>query len=93
MLDSGEIVIRNPHGQELLTLQSGLGSDVVDIAAPQTVDESYFALLTEDGRLKVYNYTVIDSPNTFLKYAKENYGLKGRVDNKTLDEIKESKAG
>ena len=33
-LSNGEIVIRNPLGQELVKVQTDLGSDIIDIAAP-----------------------------------------------------------
>lgn len=43
--------------------------------------------------MKVYNYTIIENLSTFYKYAKEEFGLKGRLDNKTIEEISETNAG
>lgn len=43
--------------------------------------------------MKVYNYTIIENLSTFYKYAKEQFGLKGRLDNKTIEEISETNAG
>ena len=60
-------------------------TDIVDIASPQTTDEHFFTLLNKDGILKIYNYTIIDTPYVHSKYLKE-IGIK-RAENKTAEEI------
>jgi hypothetical protein len=42
-------VIRNSFKEQLLRIQTGLGNDIIDIAAPQTVDEAYFAVMNSQG--------------------------------------------
>eukprot|EP00347_Sterkiella_histriomuscorum_P012430 403368609 len=92
-LSNGEIILRNPQGQELARFDSGLGSDIIDFASPQTVDESYFAILNSQGQMKVYNYTIVESQMGYYKYAREEYGLMKRNDSKSIEEVMETKYG
>lgn len=79
-LSNGEVIIRAPFEDGkavLLTVQSGLDK-IVDIAAPTTPgDDSFFALLNADGRMKIYNFTIIENFQTYNKYIRDNFGVKG----------------
>ncbi|CDW86650.1 UNKNOWN [Stylonychia lemnae] len=92
-LSNGDVVIRNPIGQELLRMDTGLGAEIIDIGSPQTVDEAYFAVMNKKGILKVFNYTIIETSQSFYKYAREKYGLKSKGDSRSEDELKETTPG
>ena len=60
VLENGEVLIKNTLGNQLIRFQSNM-TDVIDIAAPTSFDEQFFALLDKQGNLKVFNYTIIDN--------------------------------
>ena len=43
--------------------------------------------MTSEGRIKVFNYTIIESLSFYNKYVREIFGLKGKFDNKTESDI------
>lgn len=59
-LSNGDLHLRTPVGDHLLTINTGI-EDIIDIAGPGTVDESYLAVMNREGKMKVYNYTIIES--------------------------------
>ncbi len=61
LLENGQISFSNQIGDKMGTFDTGLaGQDVVSIAAPQMYDDTYFAIMTRDGMMKVFNYTLIE---------------------------------
>ena len=60
-LSTGELIVKNPLGDLLLSFHTDLGDDIMGIASPQTTDEAYFGILTTKGHLKIYNYTIIEN--------------------------------
>ena len=56
-------------------------TDIVDIDAPTTYDEAFFTIMTKDGTIQTYNYTIVDTPYAHSKYLKE-FGIK-KIENKT----------
>ena len=65
-LSNGEVILKAPyesHPSVLLTYQTNMGT-IIDIAAPPSAnidDSSFFAAINEEGKLKIFNYTIIDS--------------------------------
>lgn len=59
-----------------MTLQTGI-EDIVDIASPTTTanEDQYFITLSSKGHLKVFNYTVIESQQAYMRYIKDHFGI------------------
>ncbi len=51
------------HPNVLLTYQTNMGT-IIDVVAPPSAnleDSSFFAVINEEGKLKIFNYTIIDN--------------------------------
>jgi len=61
----------------LLSHPTGL-SGIVSIAGPVSAggDSPFVALLTSTGKLRLLNFTIIESSQTYQKYIKDHYGAK-----------------
>jgi hypothetical protein len=65
-LSNGEVILKapfEPHPSILLTYQTNMGT-IFDVVAPPSAnleDSSFFAALNEEGKLKIFNYTIIDN--------------------------------
>ena len=59
-LSNGDLYLRTPVGDHLLTINTGI-EGIMDIAGPGTVDDCFLAVMNKEGRMKVYNYTIIES--------------------------------
>lgn len=46
-------------------------TDIVDFSCPVTYDDNFFALISKDGIVKTFNFTIIDSPFAHSKYIKD----------------------
>jgi hypothetical protein len=59
--------MRNVQGNQMLRFQTNL-TDIIGFSCPSTFDEAFFVLLTKQGEVKVFNYTIIDTPFAHTKY-------------------------
>ena len=67
-----------PHPSLLLTYQTNLG-DILDIATPPSPnieDSSFFAALNRDGRLKIFNYTILDNSASHSRFARDYFRVR-----------------
>ena len=92
-LRTGEIILRNIFGQQLARFDTGLGSEIIDIASPQTVDHPYFSVMNREGVIKTYNFTIIESSAGYYKFAKEEFGMNRKNESKSEEEISKTKYG
>ena len=79
--------MKNAFGDLLVQYQTDLGSEIVNIASPQTTDESYFGVLNSQGVMKVYNYTIIESQQSYAKYIRDNFNVRRYNESRSEDEI------
>ena len=91
-LSNGEVILKapfEPHPSVLLTYQTNLGN-IIDISAPPSAnieDSSFFAALNEDGKLKIFNYTIIDSSNSHGRFARDHFRVRiGANNSRPLEE-------
>lgn len=80
-LSNGEVILKapyEPHPSVLLTYQTNLGN-IIDISAPPSAnleDSSFFAALNEDGKLKIFNYTILDSVSSHARFARDYFRVR-----------------
>lgn len=80
-LSNGEVILKAPYEPNplnLLRYQTNLDK-IVEIATPPSAnldDSSFFSVLNADGKLKIYNYTVIENHHTHAKFAKDYFRVR-----------------
>jgi hypothetical protein len=83
-LANGDIIMKAPYEDNpshiLLKHETGF-DNIVAVVGPQSNNEdpSFIVVLNGDGRLKVMNFTVIENHQSYTRYAKDNFGIKGNM--------------
>lgn len=70
-------------------------TNIVDIGVPHSApsDESFFSVMSAEGKLKIFNYTVIESQQAYIKHIKEAFGVKQTTLNNASRRIEDTSSG